>query len=123
MSTWLRRGCRELGVAEERAGELEVCANEIVTNVISYGYAGAPASAVPRAIELHLACAGTAGRLTVEDNGCPFDPVTAVLPEPPAGLADAPIGGLGIKMVRSMMARCTYRRVDGRNVFVMTTHP
>lgn len=119
MSDWLKQSCAALGIAPERAAELELAANEMVTNIISYGY-DAPGS---RAIELRLERAGAAGRLTIEDDARPFDPLAAALPEAPDSLADAGIGGLGIKLVRGMMADCNYRRADGRNVFTMTTHP
>jgi anti-sigma regulatory factor (Ser/Thr protein kinase) len=117
MSQWLRQTCATMGVASERCDELELCANEVVTNIISYGEPG------EQAIELCLARSGAAARLTVEDGGRPFDPLAAELPAAPASLEEAPIGGLGIKLVRAMMADCDYERREDRNVFTMTTHP
>lgn len=121
MSEWLRSACVSLGVEAERVDDLELCANEAVANIIAYAYEGAAPRA--HAIALTLERAGGAARLTVEDDGNPFDPLAAELPEPPPSLAEAPIGGLGIKLVRGMMAQCGYRREGGRNVFTMTTHP
>jgi anti-sigma regulatory factor (Ser/Thr protein kinase) len=121
MSEWLRSACENLGVGAERIDDLELCANEAVANIIAYAYEGA----APRehAIELRIERVGSAARLTVEDDGNRFDPLAAELPEPPPSLAEAPIGGLGIKLVRGMMAQCAYRYEGGRNVFSMTTHP
>jgi len=121
MSEWLRSACEALGIGAERIDDLELCANEAVANIIAYAYEGAAPRA--HAIELSVERLGSAARLTVEDDGNPFDPLAGELPEPPASLAEAPIGGLGIKLVRGMMAQCAYRYEGGRNVFSMTTHP
>ena len=118
MSEWLERSGRALGIAPQRLSELELCANEAVTNVISYAY-DAPGA---RRIGLRLARSGEAASLTLEDDGKPFDPTAAALPVPPVSLEQAQIGGLGIKLIRSMMAHCAYRRGDGKNLFTMTTH-
>jgi len=119
MSAWLNQAGCELGISPERIAELEVCANEAVTNIISYAY-DAPGS---REIALHLVSAGDGASLTIEDDGRAFDPLAAPLPAAPASLAAAAIGGLGIKLMRSMMADCAYRRSGGKNLFTLTTHP
>ena len=118
MSDWLQASGRALGMSTERLGELDLCANEAVTNIISYAYE-APG---PRSIGLRLAHAGAGVTLSLEDDGLPFDPLAAPLATPPASLAEAQIGGLGIKLILGTMARCAYRRENGKNVFSMTTH-
>jgi len=119
MSEWLERCGRELRISPRRIDELDLCANEAVTNVISYAY-DAPGK---REIVLRLKRAQSAGAsLSIEDDGRPFDPTAAPEPVPPARLADAVIGGLGIKLMRRMMARCDYQRKGGRNLFTLVTH-
>ncbi|MDB5805727.1 MAG: stage sporulation family protein [Betaproteobacteria bacterium] len=119
MSAWLAQACGEMGVSPERAADLDVCANEAVTNIISYAY-DAPGN---REIVLRLVRAGAGAGLTIEDDGRAFDPLAAPPPAAPASLAQAAIGGLGIKLMRRMMADCAYRRSGGKNFFTLTTYP
>jgi anti-sigma regulatory factor (Ser/Thr protein kinase) len=51
----------------------------------------------------------------VEDDGRAFDPLQAERPPPPVNLEEAPIGGLGIHLIRSMLDECHYRREAGWN--------
>jgi anti-sigma regulatory factor (Ser/Thr protein kinase) len=51
----------------------------------------------------------------ITDEGRPFDPLSHVLPEPPRDLQSAPIGGLGIKLMRSFAERIAYQRVGPMN--------
>jgi anti-sigma regulatory factor (Ser/Thr protein kinase) len=55
--------------------------------------------------------------LTVIDEGPAFDPLSVPPPVIPASLDDAPVGGLGIHLVRSYADACEYKRHGGRNVF------
>ena len=115
MSEWLERSCRGLGLTPSRFSELDLCANEVVTNIVSYAYD------VPghREIVLRLARLPAGVRLTIEDDGRAFNPLQAQLPNPPASLADANIGGLGIKLIRGMMAECSYQHLGGKNILTL----
>jgi len=118
MSEWLERSCRGLGLAPTRFSELDLCANEAVTNIISYAY-DAPG---PREIVLRLARHPAGVRLTIEDDGRAFNPLEAQLPVLPVSLAAADVGGLGIKLIRGMMAECSYRHLGGKNILTLIAH-
>jgi serine/threonine-protein kinase RsbW len=49
--------------------------------------------------------------LIVEDDGAAFDPFAHPEPEPFTNLADAPLGGLGIPLVRRLTSSARYDRV------------
>ena len=53
--------------------------------------------------------------LIVEDNGQPFDPTQEVPTDTTSPLAERPIGGLGLHLVKSFANRLSYEFADGRN--------
>jgi anti-sigma regulatory factor (Ser/Thr protein kinase) len=52
----------------------------------------------------------------IADYGRIFNPLTADPPDLSRGLADRPIGGLGVFLVRSMVDSIEYRREGDRNI-------
>ena len=94
---------------------LNLALEEILTNIINYGYKDNYEHKIKLAISLEY------DELTVkvEDDGQAFNPLGA--PEPDIGkpLQDRPIGGLGIHLVRNLMDVLEYRRWEGRNILVM----
>jgi len=94
---------------------LGVVVDELLTNTISYGFAGRDGGEVTVAVEL------SADRLTVtlSDDGTPFDPLSAAAPDLAAPVEERRIGGLGIHLVRRMMDDVGYRRSAGRNVVTL----
>ena len=66
---------------------------------------------------LVLAVAVDAGRvvLDIRDNGAAYDPLAHPPPDLEADIAQRPIGGLGIHLVRELSQDVQYRRQDGWN--------
>ena len=89
--------------------------DEILTNVISYGYV----EGGQHDIVLRLSLAAGELVVQVEDDGRAFNPLELRLPDMDKPLEERPIGGLGIHLVRKLMDRLEYRREAGRNVLVM----
>ena len=94
---------------------VSVALDELLTNTISYGFAGRDGGEVAIAVELG------ADRLsvTVSDDGRPFDPLSAAAPDTAGSVAERQMGGLGIHLVRRMMDEVSYHRRADRNVVVM----
>ena len=111
MSERLAEAARRMGLPGRVAFAIDLCANEAVANVVAYGFPGGG----EHEILVRLARAADGVRLTVEDEGVPFDPVAAPLPDAPAGLEDARVGGWGLGLIRAHADRCEYERRDGRN--------
>ncbi|MBX9698862.1 MAG: ATP-binding protein [Acetobacteraceae bacterium] len=105
---------RAAGLEERVVGRAELLLEELVTNVIRHGGLAAPESArltLTAAIGPDRAC-----RLVFEDPGEPFDPLAGTLPQPPRRLEDAPLGGLGLVLLRRMAQDLAYARLpEGRN--------
>ena len=98
---------------------LDTGLNEAVTNVISYGYP----DGAEHLIRLRLWAHGDIVSLEVEDDGLPFDPLRAEPRPAPHTLEEAPIGGLGIQLIRAMLDECHYRREAGQNHLTMIAPP
>lgn len=98
------------------ADEADFAANlaieELVTNIVKYGYDDAAEHRIVIRLELKM----DALHLEIEDDGHAFNPFT--LPEPDTTLpAEArEIGGLGIHFVRKLLDHHGYRRENGRNL-------
>jgi len=94
---------------------VSVALDELLTNTISYGFAGREGGEVAIAVELG------ADRLsvTLTDDGKPFDPFGAAAPDTAGSVAERQMGGLGIHLVRRMMDEVSYQRRADRNVVVM----
>jgi anti-sigma regulatory factor (Ser/Thr protein kinase) len=100
---------------EEAAMALNVALEEIVTNVIAYGYTDDR----EHRIEITLDCNGSSVSARVVDDGRPYDPLARPDPDVTAPLDERPIGGLGVLFVRRLMTEAHYRREGPHNVMVL----
>lgn len=88
---------------------------EHITNVINYGFAD------PEHHEIKV-CFGVEGGdlvVQVEDDGQPFNPLDRPEVDTSLDLADKPIGGLGIHLMRRFMDQLSYRYEGSKNVLTM----
>ena len=115
MSEWLVASGLASGIRQEVVSRLEVCANEAVTNIISYAFEDSE----EHDITLELSKTATGACLTIRDDGKPFNLLEAPPHRQPASLADATVGGLGIQLIRGLTSRCAYRRENGINVLCL----
>jgi len=91
---------------------LSLVVEELVTNVVKYGYAGGPPG--PLMMTVRMDDGAVVGELA--DSGVAFDPTEIATPDVDADVDDRHIGGLGIHLVRTLAEDVAYRRQDGRNV-------
>ena len=91
--------------------DMYVAVEELVSNVIRHGHRP---GARPR-VTIDAALSDDLLRVTVADDGPPFDPLTLPPPDLTTPLLERDIGGLGIHFVRSLMDGVRYRRQHGRN--------
>jgi len=91
--------------------QVDLVLEELVQNVIAYGYPDGRSGEVVVSIE----CVDGQLRMRVEDDGDAFDPLGLPVPDVEASIADRKIGGLGIHFARTLTDTQNYCRVDGRN--------
>jgi anti-sigma regulatory factor (Ser/Thr protein kinase) len=89
--------------------------DELVTNVILYGYDD------PTGHEVLVRIDVEAGKLTasVHDDGKTFNPLEIAVPDLNATLQQRELGGLGIHLVRSLMDDVRYAQQSGKNVLTI----
>lgn len=85
--------------------------DEVITNVISYGY---PENG-EHDVLVRVSLKGAQLMVTVVDGGRPFNPLDSPPPDLTAGVDDRPIGGLGVHFLRSFMDDVTYSRDGDHN--------
>lgn len=110
--------CREHGIDDETAKSLNLALEEWVVNIDNYAYPKGTRGHVDVIADVSPSLLLT---LVIKDHGMPFDPTQYAEPDIEAELADRPIGGLGIHLVRTIMDTMDYRRTaDGYNVLTLT---
>ncbi len=99
------------GLGQEKCRELELAADEILTNVISYAYPEGEG-------DITVECGVENGSffVEIEDSGISFNPLGSKEPEPAQTLEDTRVGGLGIFLVRRMVDELEYHRKGNLNV-------
>jgi serine/threonine-protein kinase RsbW len=117
---FVRSGAVAAEVPAEELEKLDLVLEEILMNIARYAYvpeSGAAESGSQGLAEVAFAPAGP-GKLYVEiaDWGNAFNPLDVEPPDFSRGLAERPIGGLGVFLVRSLVSDIAYRREADRNI-------
>ena len=112
----LARAIQEFGTAHtlslDLQSRLNLVLDELVTNSVCYALPDIPEP------ELRLRLFVDQGSVVaqLEDNGAAYNPFEeAPEPDTSLGLAERPIGGLGIFFVRKLTDSSIYERIDERN--------
>jgi len=96
---------------------INLALEEAVSNVIMYAYP----TGSDGLVDIEAIIRKDSLQFIVSDNGKPFDPTAAPEADISLDVADRPIGGLGIFLVRNIMDEVTYTRSDdGKNILTMT---
>lgn len=102
------------GLTEKQVFTLTLVLDELVTNILSYGYTDFD----EHPIDVSLSIDDTTMSLEIADDGRPFNILTAPEPELhlPVEQRARPIGGMGVHIVKKLMHCIEYRRENGRNI-------
>jgi serine/threonine-protein kinase RsbW len=110
------RGIAETVIDEDDAGQIEVVVAEVGNNIILHGYASEADPSDDRSITITVETRDDCVVLVFEDDGPPFDPVSARAGTPEESIARGG-GGLGLFIMRQIMDELSYDRIDEKNVF------
>ena len=105
----------ETGMGHPLAMSLNLALEEAVSNVMLYAYP----DGVQGRVEIDAHIREDSFEFILSDSGVPFDPTQAAAPDLELDVAQRPIGGLGIYLVKRIMDSVTYAREDGKNVLTM----
>ena len=93
----------------------ELALEEIVTNIIKYGFE----DMAPHLINVFFEAERKEITIVCEDDGRAFNPLLAPKPNLDAPVLERKVGGLGIYLVREMMDAVVYRREGDKNYITM----
>jgi anti-sigma regulatory factor (Ser/Thr protein kinase) len=110
--------CRAHGLAIETTLEVRLVAEEVLTNFVKY----ARAEGQDSVMALRLSASNGSIRLEFRDDGVPFNPLEARLPDLTSPPEERGVGGLGILLVNTLVDDATYVREEGVNILVLIKH-
>src|SRR4051812_10370134 len=108
----------EANLADDLTHRLRLATDELVTNVLTHGYA------LPGELELEGAVDPDRVWVRIVDTAVPFDPT--LVPDPPdldRPLSERAPGGLGLFLARTAVDDLSYRRGRGRHNTPHTPRP
>jgi serine/threonine-protein kinase RsbW len=120
-SEWLTTVLQQRGVPTPQVESLELALHEVLANVLAHGGSAARAEPIRICIEVREETTTGEAHVEVIDAGIPFDPTGAPEHTPAKTLAEAPLGGLGLPLIRRCSEWTSYRRQGGRNHFMFAT--
>ena len=106
----------ELGLSMELQMNLNLVMEEMVTNVIFYAYPQDEEAD----IELLAKSDGKELTFVLSDQGKEFDPTAKEDNDLSVNPAERDLGGMGIFIVKNIMNKVTYQRLEGKNLLTMT---
>lgn len=115
---FLNDAAEELSLDKRVLNRVNLICDELVTNIISYGY-GTGQEGV-RWIDIRLTLTGDSLDILISDDGVAFNPLSRPEPDVGAGLEERGIGGLGIYFAKTLADSTHYERILERNVLRLT---
>jgi anti-sigma regulatory factor (Ser/Thr protein kinase) len=103
------------GISKEVYNKINVAFDELLNNIISYGFPDGG----EHEIEVKVEMDAERLKITIVDDGVPFNPFQSETPDLGGTLADRQVGGLGIQIVRQLMDDVFYKRGVNRNTVTL----
>jgi anti-anti-sigma factor len=108
---------RGSGYPEDAVNDIELCADEAVTNVVEHAYGYDP----KKSLTVELVMDKESLKIVVRDQGRAFEPKGASGEvDLEKHIAERRTGGLGVYLMNSFMDSVDYQRVENENVLTMT---
>lgn len=118
---FVREEVERLGFIPYDIQKIEVAVEEILVNIISYGYADSNSENAIISIKCEPISDQNKGiAIHIYDNGIPYNPLaSAQASRDPIKSFEEPIGGLGIYLVLKLMDNVHYRRESDKNILIL----
>jgi anti-sigma regulatory factor (Ser/Thr protein kinase) len=104
-----------MGLSQETIFKINLALEELVSNIISYGYTDDDEHWIKIAISLE----NRVLVISLEDDGMPFNPVEAKEPDCGCPVEDRKIGNLGIHLCKQFMDDLVYERRGNKNIVIL----
>lgn len=104
-----------LGLARKAIFEICLAMEEVVNNIISYGYTD---DAI-HWIEIAISHENGTLIILIEDDGIPFDPLKAEEPDCECPIEQRKVGNLGIHLTKKYVDEMVYERQGDRNILTL----
>lgn len=107
--------CQRHAIHADTEFKIDLALDEVFTNIVRYGYDD------PQAHEIVVRFKGgrDSVRISVEDDGRPFNPLLAPEVDVNAALSERRAGGLGIHLVRRLLDQVRYQRRPAGNRLIL----
>jgi anti-sigma regulatory factor (Ser/Thr protein kinase) len=117
---WIEELSSSNGLSDDTANAIQVCFEELASNIVRHSGDGVwsdpPVLANTKSsflvFKVDLSIEVDRVRLVLEDNGKPFDVVSARSHGVDQPLSDMAVGGLGLHLVKTLANAVHYRRTD-----------
>jgi serine/threonine-protein kinase RsbW len=120
---WAESLANEHSIPADTRFAIHLCLEEALSNVIRHGYNGQP----DQPITIEFAPGPDEVVFTIEDRAPAFDPLSApaAAERPaPASIAEIPLGGQGINLMRKFAGSLAYQRLpDGNRLSMRFPNP
>jgi len=113
---WLERLAAQYAIPDEAQFAMDVCLEEVLSNVIRHGYAGQPDR--PILVQFSSPREGYFV-FVVDDEAPPFDPLAAAELPILHSLAETRVGGNGIRLLRQFASAVEYQLTPTGNRLTM----
>ena len=104
-----------IGLSETVISEINICLDELFTNIVLYGFK----DDLKHIIKCNLSLHDNAVVVNISDDGIPFNPLAKKDSELASDISEAKIGGLGIHIVKKLMDAIFYERKQGKNILTL----
>ena len=104
-----------LGLSNKALFQICLAMEEIVSNIISYGYTDDAVHWIKIAISHEQGIF----IIRLEDDGIPFDPLLAEEPDCECPVEERKVGNLGIHLCKKVMDEMIYERCGNKNVLTL----
>ena len=115
LNALLEQLAKEWKIPKEISFQINLALEEMVTNIINYGYEDKSSHTITLSFILH----GSVIIIQIEDDGRAFNPLTAPEPDTTEPAEKRKIGGLGIHLVKKLMDTVTYARKNDKNILTI----
>jgi serine/threonine-protein kinase RsbW len=112
----LEANAERFGVPEAMIMSLNLAIEEAFTNIVNYAYTDQE----QHTIGICISRKEKALTITLTDDGKPYDPTQKDDPDIELPAEKRQVGGLGIFLIRKIMDKVEYERIDNKNNLILT---